>query len=70
MIRTPSPESHWRKSSYSGDGGGEQCVEYRAAPDHRIAVRDTKARDLGTCTFERGAWSAFVRAVRERHGPE
>ncbi|WP_416984606.1 DUF397 domain-containing protein [Streptomyces sp. T028] len=33
-------ESKWRKSSYSGDQGGE-CVEIAATPS-AIAVRDSK----------------------------
>ncbi|MFI0741668.1 DUF397 domain-containing protein [Streptomyces sp. NPDC021100] len=61
------PESRWRKSSYCPDGD-EQCVEYRRTPDRRIAVRDSKARPRGTCTFEPGAWAAFIAAVREQDG--
>ncbi|EME97324.1 DUF397 domain-containing protein [Streptomyces mobaraensis NBRC 13819 = DSM 40847] len=66
MTSPYSRESHWRTSSHSGDGGYQQCVEYRPTSDRRIAVRDSKARAQGTCTFEPGAWAAFVRAIQER----
>ncbi|KAB7850316.1 DUF397 domain-containing protein [Streptomyces mobaraensis] len=66
MRRSPqSPGSHWRKSSYTSDAE-ELCVEFRPTPDRRIAVRDSKARAQGTCTFAPGAWAAFVRAIQER----
>ncbi|WP_408055672.1 DUF397 domain-containing protein [Streptomyces apricus] len=31
----------WRKSSYSGEGDGNACVEIATAPTH-ISVRDSK----------------------------
>ena len=41
----------WRKSSYSGNSGG-QCVEVGAAV-HLIAVRDSKAADGARLVFGR-----------------
>lgn len=35
------PTVQWRKSSHSGDTGGE-CVEIAALPTGAIAVRDSK----------------------------
>ncbi|MBC2877777.1 DUF397 domain-containing protein [Streptomyces sp. TYQ1024] len=68
MHQRPHPqESHWRKSSYCPDGD-EQCVEHRPTPDRRIAVRDSKARPRGACTFEPSAWVAFIAAMREPNG--
>ncbi|MBZ4319273.1 DUF397 domain-containing protein [Streptomyces huiliensis] len=67
MIRPHPSRSHWRRSSYCADVD-EQCVEFRPVPHRRIAVRDSKARPRGACTFASGAWAAFVRAVREPHG--
>ncbi|WP_157878217.1 DUF397 domain-containing protein, partial [Streptomyces torulosus] len=32
---------NWRKSSYSGPGDGNECVEIASTPTH-IAVRDSK----------------------------
>ncbi|MFF8861551.1 DUF397 domain-containing protein [Streptomyces sp. NPDC015139] len=51
----------WRKSSYSGDTGG-QCVEVAALPAH-TAVRDSKA-PAPTLLFPPTAWSAFVESVK------
>ncbi|MER5781885.1 DUF397 domain-containing protein [Streptomyces mobaraensis] len=67
MIRPHSPGRNWRKSSYSADVE-DQCVEFRPTPDRRIAVRDSKARPRGTCTFAPGAWAAFVRAIQQSQG--
>ncbi|GAA3128396.1 DUF397 domain-containing protein [Streptomyces echinatus] len=51
----------WRKSSYSGDTGG-QCVEV-AALDPHIAVRDSKA-PAPILLFPATAWSAFMESVK------
>jgi Domain of unknown function (DUF397) len=48
----------WRKSSYSGNSGG-QCVEVGAAAP-LIAVRDSKDRDGARLAFGREAWEAFA----------
>ncbi|MFF8402686.1 MULTISPECIES: DUF397 domain-containing protein [unclassified Streptomyces] len=53
----------WRKSSYSGDTGG-QCVEVAALPAH-TAVRDSKSpTPAATLLFPPTAWSAFVESVK------
>ena len=41
-------ESNWRKSSYSGDNGGE-CVEVASA--EAVLVRDTTDRNGPVLTF-------------------
>ncbi|MDX3535173.1 DUF397 domain-containing protein [Streptomyces sp. MB09-01] len=51
----------WRKSSYSGDTGG-QCVEVAAQPA-LVAVRDSKNPEGPFFTVRPAAFSAFVRAV-------
>ncbi|MEU7553844.1 DUF397 domain-containing protein [Streptomyces sp. NPDC044571] len=51
----------WRKSSYSGDTGG-QCVEVAAQPC-LVAVRDSKNPDGPVFTVSPAAFSAFVRTV-------
>ncbi|WP_330289293.1 DUF397 domain-containing protein [Streptomyces sp. NBC_00576] len=51
----------WRKSSYSGTSGGE-CVEVASLTPH-IAVRDSKAPDLGALTLTPEAFAAFVTSV-------
>lgn len=51
----------WRKSSYSGNTGGD-CVEVAPLNPH-IAVRDSKAPGLGALTLTPEAFTAFVTAV-------
>lgn len=74
-----TPETTWRKSSYSGTqeacievatwhtssytGSGETCVEM-APMTGMVAVRDSKRRGGGSLTLPSDAWRAFVRSVR------
>lgn len=57
-----TPEN-WRKSSYSGGGDGNNCVEIANSPTH-IAVRDSKAPSGATLAFPAGAFSTFVEALK------
>ncbi|MEU4739585.1 DUF397 domain-containing protein [Actinosynnema sp. NPDC023658] len=51
----------WRKSSYSGDGNNDNCVEVAfSAP--AVGVRDSKKRDAGSLVFPASAWQRFLRA--------
>jgi hypothetical protein len=59
-VNTPD---NWRKSSYSGGGDGNACVEIARNPTH-IAIRDSKDRALGTLTFPTEAFTPFIQAVR------
>jgi hypothetical protein len=52
----------WRKSSYSGNGGGD-CVEV-ANHGNRVLVRDTKDRDGSVLRFTPGAWRRFADQVK------
>ena len=52
----------WRKSSYSGNNGGN-CVEVGAAAP-LIAVRDSKDPDGARLTFGHEAWEAFAVRVK------
>jgi hypothetical protein len=54
-------ESTWRKSSYSGDNGGE-CVEVATA--EAVLVRDTTDRHGPVLTLTADAWQAFITAIR------
>ena len=54
-------ESNWRKSSYSGDNGGE-CVEVVTAGT--VLVRDTADRNGPVLTFTPDACRAFTTAIR------
>ncbi|WP_328560646.1 DUF397 domain-containing protein [Streptomyces coelicoflavus] len=57
MTRGP-----WKKSSYSGGGEGNACVE--VALDHpHIAVRDSKAPTRAVLTFPASAFTAFLTGV-------
>ena len=53
-------ESNWRKSSYSGDNGGE-CVEVASA--EAVLVRDTTDRNGPVLTFTADAWRAFTATI-------
>ena len=50
---------NWRKSSYSGAGDGDSCVEI-ANRLTRIAIRDSKAPARATLTFPAEAFTAFI----------
>jgi hypothetical protein len=53
----------WRKSSYSGDNGGN-CVEVTHALPAAIAVRDSKDPAGPKLIFTPQAWAAFAEAIR------
>ena len=52
---------NWRKSSYSGSGGGN-CVEVASAG--AVLIRDSKDPDGAVLAFGREAWEAFAAALR------
>ena len=58
-------ELAWRKSSYSGDTGGN-CVEVAALDDGGRALRDSK---LGSASpllrFTASEWAAFLAGARD-----
>ena len=58
-----STPDNWRKSSYSGPGDGNSCLEI-ANDSSRVAIRDTKARARGALTFPAGVFVAFVSALK------
>ncbi|MFC5666627.1 DUF397 domain-containing protein [Kitasatospora misakiensis] len=62
MKLNASTPVHWRKSSYSNNGG--QCVEI--APDfpNVVPVRDSKDPDGPALVFPADAWRAFVAGVQ------
>ncbi|MFJ5061188.1 DUF397 domain-containing protein [Streptomyces nigra] len=55
----------WRKSSHSGPGDGDSCVEI-AQRQARIAIRDSKDPQRATLTFPSPAFSAFVEDLKRR----
>ncbi|MGA5331755.1 DUF397 domain-containing protein [Streptomyces cellulosae] len=52
MRRVSLTSDGWRKSSCSGGGDGNNCVEIAGSPTH-AAVRDSKAPNRGILTFHR-----------------
>jgi hypothetical protein len=52
----------WRKSSYSGNGGGN-CVEVGGHAGH-VLVRDTRSRERGHVVLTAGQWRAFVAGLK------
>jgi len=56
-----SSSMSWRKSSYSGNGGGS-CVE-TASDSGIVMVRDTTDRDGGTLVFGAAAWEKFTKSL-------
>jgi hypothetical protein len=61
-------DPRWRKSSYSGNGGGS-CIEV-ADHDHRVMVRDTKQDGNGpVLRFGPAAWRRFADQLKRSLGP-
>ncbi|MFR9794478.1 DUF397 domain-containing protein [Streptomyces sp. MS06] len=61
-----STPTSWKKSSYSGGGEGNACVEVAEA-DACIAVRDSKAPAGAVLTLPAEAFLAFLGAVKGAH---
>ncbi|MGW2381480.1 DUF397 domain-containing protein [Streptomyces sp. NPDC001658] len=57
---------NWRKSSYSGGGDGNNCVEIATCPTH-ISVRDSKTPRDHTLTFPTPAFTTFINALKSPH---
>lgn len=53
----------WQKSSYSGGGEGNVCVEITHRTTH-VAVRVSKTPTWATLTFPAGAFTAFLEALK------
>ncbi|MGV4982550.1 DUF397 domain-containing protein [Streptomyces sp. NRAIS4] len=59
---------NWRKSSYSGGGDGNNCVEIAPRPTH-IAIRDSKDPTAGTLSFPAEAFTPFIQALKGARYP-
>lgn len=57
----------WQKSSFSGGGQGDACVEM-ANLHTRVAIRDSKAPTQGTLSFPAGAFTAFISNLKADAG--
>ena len=64
-METPSPRNtQWRKSSYSGNTGGE-CVEVGGnSPTDAVPVRDSKNPTGPVVTVGAPAWRSFIEGLR------
>ncbi|MEV5353145.1 DUF397 domain-containing protein [Streptomyces sp. NPDC086081] len=49
----------WRKSSYSGDQGGD-CVEVAETPDTAVAIRDSKNPAGPILSLDPAVFTTFV----------
>lgn len=56
----------WRKSSYSGGGDGNACVEIANRTSH-IAIRDSKTPTTATLTFPPAPFTAFLESLKSPH---
>ncbi|MEN8650426.1 DUF397 domain-containing protein [Streptomyces sp. 21So2-11] len=56
--------STFMKSSYSGGGSANECVEVARTADGGRAVRDTKNRDRATQFYAPAEWTAFIAGVK------
>ncbi|MET9088040.1 DUF397 domain-containing protein [Streptomyces sp. NPDC004237] len=55
---------NWRKSSHSGSGDGNACVEIATSPAH-ISLRDSKTPTTATLTFPISAFAPFLVALKD-----
>jgi|SRR6476660_8506409 len=60
-------DRRWRKSSYSGNGGGD-CVEV-GDDTRRVIVRDTKDRTGPRIAFRPAAWRRFTEQLKRSLSP-
>lgn len=59
----------WQKSSFSGGGQGDACVEVADRRTH-ISIRDSKAPTRATLTFPARAFTPFIEALKARHSAD
>jgi hypothetical protein len=63
-VHTMTTTDTWRKSSYSGGGEGNACVEI-ASRHPRVAIRDSKDPTQGTLSFPPRAFSTFIEVLKK-----
>ncbi|MFJ3304863.1 DUF397 domain-containing protein [Streptomyces sp. NPDC086549] len=61
-IPDASVLTSWRKSSYSGESGGD-CLEVSIGVHPLVPVRDSKNPTGPAVVFSVAAWSAFVEGI-------
>lgn len=63
LIHADLLRAAWRKSSRSGDNGGN-CVEVASNLPGIVAVRDSKNPNGPALVFTPGEWRAFLSGVK------
>ncbi|MEW2295729.1 DUF397 domain-containing protein [Streptomyces sp. NPDC006743] len=58
----------WHRSSYSGGGDGNNCVEVASLPT-RISLRDSKTPSRATLSFSPGVFTVFVDSLKTAENP-
>ncbi|MFF9023691.1 DUF397 domain-containing protein [Streptomyces eurythermus] len=56
---------NWQKSSFSGGGQGDACVEVAHTHPH-ISIRDSKAPTRATLTVPATAFVRFIESLKVR----
>ncbi|MEU9446379.1 DUF397 domain-containing protein [Streptomyces sp. NPDC048304] len=59
-----NPMDNWRKSSHSGPGDGNECVEIADTRAH-VAIRDSKNPAVGPLTVPAGSFVVFIEALKK-----
>ncbi|MDO0937025.1 DUF397 domain-containing protein [Streptomyces sp. DG2A-72] len=59
--------AQWKKSSFSGGGEGNDCVEI-ANLHTRVAIRDSKTPAQGTLFFPVGTFTVFISDIKADTG--
>ncbi|MET8898906.1 DUF397 domain-containing protein [Streptomyces sp. NPDC004538] len=64
MRRSTTETPRWRKSSFSGGGDGNTCVEVAPLRSLHVAIRDSKYPAHGTLTVPLASFTALVRSLK------
>ncbi|GAA3237742.1 DUF397 domain-containing protein [Actinocorallia longicatena] len=59
------PAFSWRKSSYTGSGEEDQCVEVTEVRGH-VAARDSKHPERDGLTLGPRAWNGLLHGLKRR----
>ncbi|MFI6565388.1 DUF397 domain-containing protein [Streptomyces sp. NPDC050534] len=59
----------WQKSSYSGGGQGDACVEIANHHTH-VAIRDSKDPARGILSLPATSFTTFINALKTSPSPE
>lgn len=54
---------NWRKSSYSGPGDCDSCVEVSCSHNH-VSIRDSKTPAKAVLTFPTAAFTTFIETLK------